>query len=375
MSVVESSKNFSGRVLIVDDEPRNVAIIEEILEGFELYSARSGEEALDKTRTYRPDVIFLDVMMPGMDGYEVCRKIREDRDLRFVKIVFVSGKASIQERLAGYEAGGDDYITKPFDHNEILAKLRVFLRLKWTEEVDQIKGDFLHLVSHETRTPLTGILGFSDLIANDESLRREDLVDYGRRIYSCAKNLQAFVDKILLFCELKAKGRFQPTPTALKGVVRMAVDSTATAARKTDVTVDVELPDVEVSCDQVLLSTAVSYVLDNAIRFSRKGAAVEVRGTAHEESVEISVRDRGEGISPNAKENIFDEFSIRDLAHHCAGHGLSLAIARWVTRLHGGELGVESEVGKGATFLFRLPRAPASSADRERIDVHCVAGE
>jgi len=155
------------KILIVDDEPINVKLIEEILEyeqDFQYQSTVNGIEALAMLDKYNPDIIILDIMMPGMNGYEVCKRIKQNKNHRFAKVLMVSGKAMIEERLEGYEAGADDYITKPFVDDELLAKLKVFSKLKKTEEIDELKTTILQLFSHETKTPLNGILLGSQLI-------------------------------------------------------------------------------------------------------------------------------------------------------------------------------------------------------------------
>ncbi len=119
------------RILVVDDDPSNLFIMSEMLgKDYKVKTAGSGEEALQTLSTFKPHMVLLDVMMPGMDGYEVCRRIREDERHPNVNILFVSAKDMIEERLTGYRVGGDDYITKPFDQNELLAKIKVFLRLR-----------------------------------------------------------------------------------------------------------------------------------------------------------------------------------------------------------------------------------------------------
>ena len=117
-----------SRILLVDDNPTNLAILEEMLDDeYRWEAATSGEEALEIAPDFQPDLILLDVMMPGINGYETCRRIRANPALRNVKIVMVSAKALVSERLEGYDAGADDYLTKPFDEKELLAKVRVYL--------------------------------------------------------------------------------------------------------------------------------------------------------------------------------------------------------------------------------------------------------
>ncbi|PCI24204.1 MAG: hypothetical protein COB67_11835 [SAR324 cluster bacterium] len=128
------------RILIIEDDETNVEILMEILQDdYTLHVSFSGEEGLDNICSFAPDIVLLDVMMPGMNGYEVCRHIRQNPQLAFIKVILVSAKAMLNERLEGYEAGADDYITKPFDHSELIAKLQVFQRLKYAEEMNKVK--------------------------------------------------------------------------------------------------------------------------------------------------------------------------------------------------------------------------------------------
>ena len=167
---------LQDRILIVDDNPINVEILEEALldEGYYLETAASGEEALEIAPDFHPALILLDVMMPGIGGYETCRRIRANLSLRHIKIIMVSAKALISERMQGFEAGADDYITKPFDIEEFLAKVRVYMRLKFVEEVDQLKSDLLSLLNHETGTPLNSIIPPIEMLMSDKDMDAEE---------------------------------------------------------------------------------------------------------------------------------------------------------------------------------------------------------
>lgn len=151
------------KILIVDDDPINVEIFQEILEDkdYLLETADSGEQALKVIPKFKPDLILLDIMMPGIDGYEVCRRIRKNKQFKFLKIILVSGKAMVDERLEGYEAGADDYVSKPFVDEELEAKIRVFLRLKSVEEVEKVKSQALsRLNAVIENTPLVAVKAF-----------------------------------------------------------------------------------------------------------------------------------------------------------------------------------------------------------------------
>jgi DNA-binding response OmpR family regulator len=135
---------LQGKILTVDDDPNNIAIVEELLEdSYNLKTAASGREALEIARDFRPDIILLDIMMPDMSGYEVCRRLRERYTPQQTKIIMVSARAMVSERLEGYRAGADDYITKPFDGDEFLEKVHAHLCAKNNEQTNRIKDDII----------------------------------------------------------------------------------------------------------------------------------------------------------------------------------------------------------------------------------------
>ena len=144
-----------NKILVVDDNLTNNEIIQEILsEDYDLRITTTGEEALKIATDFRPDLVLLDIMMPGMNGYEVCRRLRASSNLMHTKIILVSAKKMTSERIEGYKAGADDYIIKPFDEDEFRAKVNVYLRLKSIEEIDLLRRNFTTTVAHEMRNPM-----------------------------------------------------------------------------------------------------------------------------------------------------------------------------------------------------------------------------
>jgi signal transduction histidine kinase len=338
-----------------------VAILEELLEDYQLETAAHGIEALEKLDRFQPDLILLDVMMPKMDGFEVCRRIRQSEGFMLAKIIFVSGKALLEERLAGYEAGGDDYIVKPFEHEEVLAKVKTYLRLKRIEEIDRIKGDLLSLISHETRTPLTTILAMAEFIIQDPSLGRPEIEEYARKIRDCGLKLADFAAKTDLLCKLKGLTGVSTQPLPIGELVDFALHGSRPAATVKRLEVEKHIAAGMVSGDADLLTKAMDFVFENAVKFSPPGGVIRIDGAPHGDgrNYVLSILDHGKGIPPALHEKVFQEFSVREISHHSEGQGLSLAIARRILILHGGRLEVASEEGKGAAFTFRLPAAGA----------------
>ena len=352
------------RILGVDDNPRNLAILRKSLDHeCDLVTAACGDEALEIAPRLRPDLILLDIMMPGLDGYETCRRLRARPELSATKIIMVSAKAMTSERLEGYAAGADDYVVKPFDQDELLAKVRVYLRLKSIEEVDRLKSDLLDLLSHETGTPLTGILGALALLRDTAPLTsdQDELVGVAE---SSAHRLHALVQRVCLITQLKAGSEpVRRDPADLRVLATTALEDVRANAEQARVTVVLEPGNaVPVVGDRELLVWVIDALLDNAIRVSPRGGVVTVRVATDGSRPSLSVSDHGPGIEAELLPRIFDEFVVADIKHHKKGSGLSLATARLIVEQHDGTLSVESEAGGGAVFRLELSSAAAARA-------------
>jgi len=357
-----------SKILIVDDNTRNLNILRTILSPHYIVdSASSGEEALAVACATKPDLVLLDIMMPGIDGYETCRRLRADRRLRWAKIIMVSAKAMVSERLQGYEAGAHDYVTKPFDEEELLAKVRVHLRMKSIEEVNDLKTAFLGLFQHETRTPLTGILGAAELLLDDVPIDTASRRELAGMIHESAARLHDLLARVLMLAELKAGVQpFEPSAVDLPIVVGDAIATTAARASDRRVTVQAtRLEAATVRVDREWMTTAIRGLLDNAIRFSAPDMTVVVEVVTVDGRARLTVADRGPGIAAEFLPSLFDEFISADMAHHHDGAGLSLAIARRIVEAHEGHIGVESEPGAGSTFTIDLPLAPDATVRAE----------
>lgn len=344
------------KILAVDDDNRNLYILEQLLtEFYKVQTVESGEKAWDVVSSFQPDIILLDIMMPGMDGFELCKKIKNDERLKFIKIIMVSGKSSLKSRLKSYEEGADDYIAKPFESEELLAKIKVFLRLKHFEEVDSLKSNFLNLISHETKTPISQILGYSELLLNSEI--NDDQKEWIQTIVKATNILHENSNKILLLSQLKKGFKVQKEKQSIKDLVRSVIqqiDPKKTDNKKINFDYD-SSEDIAIDASPALFSQALGFVIDNAIRFSPGSGLVKIEWEILESKINIKISDQGPGIAAKPISDIFNEFGEKDILHHQEGLRISLSIARAIVESHGGSLSAFNNSDKGATFIFQLP--------------------
>ena len=367
---MESSK---GRILVVDDNVRNIAILQKTLgRAYRVAAATSGEEALQVAPRFTPDVMLLDIMMPGIDGYETCRRFRATPELTHTKIIMVSAKALVSERLAGYEAGADDYIVKPFDEDELQAKVRVYLRLRRVEEVNRLKTDILMLLGHETRTPLTTVLSPIELVLDDQTLSKES-----RRLLQMAqegaRRLNEYLDRLIFLSSLHAGLiKFDLRRQDLADAARDAVAALRPAAAAAGVELVERFPEPVVTAyDTDHIRRVIFALLDNALRVSPRPGRIEVELAAADGYACLSIADHGPGVAQHFLPRVFDGLAVADNDRHTRGQGLSLVTARAVLRHHEGVLNAHNAEGGGAVFTLKLPldRTPEeTSADRPPAD-------
>jgi len=350
----------SKKIMIVDDGRAARAWAASLLSHDYLTAqAADGHEALEKLAAFRPDMVLLDVEMPRLDGLETCRRIRANPEFRFIKIIFVSAYVSLEDRLAGYQAGGDDYITKPYDEGELLAKVRTMLRLKNEEELNQLKSDFLSLISHETRTPVNGIIGCA------EALRNASTDDKTRGLAECVlrsgKHLHGLIENVILICRLKSSPDLTRNrqPTNIRQLLNEQLEINADNLQRKDLVVNLTgAADARIAASRPLLDKGFNCVLDNAVKFSPPAGLIAIDIAELGEQVVVRISDQGPGIKAEMLDTIFNEFAIPDINHHHKGLGISLAIAKQIFEQHGGSIHAENRgQATGAVFTITLPLA------------------
>src|ERR1043166_211503 len=345
-------------ILAIDDDPIILDMYQAVLDqAYQIHLVPSGEEALGFLTSHpRVDLILLDIVMPGMDGYGNCQRIRAQPSFFHIKCILCSSKVKLEERLWGYRVGADDYITKPFEASELQAKIKVYLRLKNAEEIDKIKTNFLNLLNHEARTPLTGIFGYVGLLQQNLNLSAEEK-SFLEKIQKCAADLLRSSENTLLLSDLKSGNvQIQKAQIPLSSFLEDCRHKLETIAHDKHLRFQVRTEnDLWINGDAKLLSVVVDALLDNAVKFAREETIVQVNAKAIEDHIQIEVTNEGETIPEEQREEIFNELAIQDLEHHHRGHGLSLAIARRIVEAHDGTLSVENS-DRGPVFSVSLNR-------------------
>ena len=353
--------NFSGdrtpkgKILIIDDEKGSQTLLKRML--FPQYTtleASDGESALSLLNNYPVDLILLDIMLPGLDGYEVCRRIRACTDLQFVKILMVSGRAMTHERVQGYQAGADDYITKPFEEEELLAKIQVFLKLKSSEEVNQLQSNVITLLNHGTRNPLNIIHGAAHVLKGGGGLQRQDQqwVDH---ILEQSDMITRLLERALFLMELMG------TPQITFQVEELSV-SCLPMLRELEITAEDKgvklVVDVsgrcKINCDFLLLSGAMKTLVENGIQQTPIGGTVRVQLREDDGFALFQVQDQGPDIGEETKDHLFIPFHPDNLTYN-DDFGLGLATAALVTRIHCGRTFIHNEQQTGCTLTAKLP--------------------
>jgi len=353
--------NREHKILIVDDDPMNIEIIEEILgELYSIKSVSSGEDAIDTAHEFMPDLILLDIMMGGIDGYEVCRRIRNNDKLALTKIILVSAKQMLQDRLEGYSAGADDYISKPFDPEELRAKIKVFLRLKFVEEVEKTKSDLISVFSHETRTPLHTVIGFAKLLKINPTLKPEDYeaVEY---IIDSSKHLLELIDQTILLGNLRSRKNIYLGETDILSCLDEVMEKAQqrlTGFSHSIVNNSKKNP-ILISGDYELLLTAFSSLLfvfagDSSLSVS---VSFDIADDDQGKLVALEFLLQGIVVSDAKSAELFKAYQTEDVLHYgTGGYGVSLALLKQIIELHNGTVAMTfPELEHSVSFSLRIP--------------------
>ncbi|MGD8777504.1 MAG: response regulator [Ignavibacteria bacterium] len=381
---MEDPKNET--ILIVDDIPEDVDILKELLAGYKKVVALNGETALQIINESPPDLILLDIIMPGMSGHYVCERIKADDKTKEIPIIFITAMDEVADIIKGFQLGAVDYITKPFQPEEVLSRVKTHLQLssfkkrllninkELQEKVDErtaeliaekdkaveanrIKSDFLMLMSHELRTPMGGILGFADILRNE--IKDEEHRDIAETLYSAAERLRDTLNSILALSQLEST-KLKPHPVEIDIIARinklLPSHEIKAKAKNLEIFFEQDNEELVAKIDPAMFDVIFNNIVSNAIKFTPKGS-IHIK-TFRENGYDcFSVTDTGIGIPGEKHKIIFEEFRQVEegVCRNFQGVGLGLSLVKKYVDLQKGKIFFESEVNKGTRFTIMLP--------------------
>ncbi len=306
-------------LLIVDDSPTILSILKEMLKGngFAIRTAAGGEEALIQAAADPPDIILLDIEMPGIDGFETCRRFKAEEKLAGIPILFLSSFEDIAKKVKAFRAGGVDYISKPVQREELIARVEIHLELKRLQE--QLyrriadKDRLIHILCHDVSNPLTCITGWAEMMANDPALGGNEKMSYRlRRILQSAQQVAGIIDHVREMEKLALqKKELRLRPVSIREVIDSTLVIFENQFKNKDITFICTPPheelDAHVIAEKISFTTNVFHNLfSNMIKFSYPHSVISLTVEDKDENIQLVLKDQGVGIPKNLLEKIFD---------------------------------------------------------------------
>jgi two-component system, sensor histidine kinase and response regulator len=363
--------NSGANILVVDDTVENLRLLAGMLgdQGYEVRPVTTGRQALQAVERDPPDLILLDINMPEMNGYEVCARLKQNPALKDVPVIFLTALGDVADKVKAFDVGGIDYITKPFQLEEVQARVRTHVALRragreLTESyerlraLEKLRDDLVHMVVHDMRSPLMVMLGHLQLLRQSSFglLSDEATADLTSAV-DAAKTLTRMSNDLLDVSRIEAqKMPLDAREHDLSLIARTVHGAFGTLSRDRSLELAAESP-VPLRCDGELVRRVLENLVGNAIKHTPSGGAIRIAVTSLGAHARAEVVDDGPGIPSEARERIFEKFGTvaakKDQAYHSVG--LGLAFCKLAVEAHGGRIGVDMVDPHGSVFWLELP--------------------
>jgi signal transduction histidine kinase len=366
-------KNFNSdgyfKILIVDDVAKNIQLVANFLtqDGYEVNFAMDGKKAIEHAKREHFDLILLDVMMPIMDGFEVCKRLKEDPETAKIPVIFLTAKTDEASIARGFELGGVDYIVKPFNIPELLARVKTHIHLRLREleltSLNATKDTFLSIIGHDVKSPVANIVSLGELLLtssnmltkDEQSELLEDIVESGRQGIWLLENL-------LSWTRIQTgKISYDPQTIIVSDLINKAIKFIQYLADRKSIEVISNCEEgIALYSDINVLNTILRNLVSNAIKFTKVGGSIELDARKDDNEVKIFVRDTGIGIPPDKLNYLFDKKSHSSTlgTQNEKGSGLGLSLVKDLCDMIHAEIEVESKenIGTKFTICFREER-------------------
>lgn len=364
-------------ILVVDDDPANLSVMSDYLKdfGYRVIVARDGESALARAEYGKPDLILLDVLMPKMDGYETCRLLKAREDIRDIPVIFMTALAETSDKVTAFQSGGVDYVTKPFQQEEVLARVQVQLELRRQRRelersfaalrhLEEMRDRLVHMVVHDLRTPLWALRELIKMLFEEERNLSPSGRDSLEQAVVTAAGLLEMVSAILDVSKMEAGAmQLQFGAFNTEQTVRRIFSDFRALSREREMTVEREpaAPE-EIRADPVLMARVLENLLMNAIKFTpEKGGVIRVSVSVAGAALRIDVADNGYGVPPEHRARVFEKYGQVEQKVNLKKYstGLGLPFCKMAVEAQGGTIRLE-EQEKGSLFRVELPLEPAA---------------
>ncbi|MDM8526201.1 hybrid sensor histidine kinase/response regulator [Desulfococcaceae bacterium HSG8] len=358
-------RNF--KVLIVDDVPKNIQLAGSILQKqeYNIFFANNGSTALKLSETNDFDLILLDIMMPEMDGFEVCEHLKKNPRTRDVPIIFLTAKTDSESTIKGFDTGAVDYVTKPFNEKELLARVKTHLELRRAQqdlwEANATKDKFFSIIAHDLKNPFNAVLGLTNLfLAKYDSFDDDKKKELVQMVNQSSKHMYQLLENLLDWSRMQT-GKMEWHPATIDlytyAFENIYLLENSAENKKICLRSDVE-KGTPIYADPNMTTMVIRNLVSNAIKFTEEGGEIRIISETDGEYEVVTVSDTGVGIEEEYVEKLF-----RIDAQHSTpgtakeqGTGLGLILCRDFVEKNHGKIWVETEVGKGSKFKFTLPK-------------------
>ncbi len=391
MILNQNQEDAPVSLLLVDDKPDNLDVLIKYLEntGYSLAVALNGQEALALCEKKTPDVILLDVMMPGIDGFETCRRLKQQSQFADIPVIFMTALADTANKIEGFEAGGVDYITKPIQQEEVLARVKIHATIrrqqkellaknKKMEELNREKNEFLGIAAHDLKNPLALILDFSAELAKSSALEPEKVQEMSGYIHSSAAEMLELITNLLDINRLDSgKTNIVLQAINLLHPITVAVEMHRQKAQTKGQTLEWAVPSEPhiVQVDENAFMQVMNNLLSNAVKYTPFDKNIAVRLYRHEHYIRVEIKDEGLGLTLEDKQLLFNKFAKLGArptgGEHSSGLGLSI-VKRLVEGMKG-RVWAESEGrGRGSCFFVEFPSQAVSTFSNENAPTQLI---
>jgi signal transduction histidine kinase len=373
MDNIQSNQNLPS-ILIVDDVPANLKILGDILErdGYKVRPVLNGVLALQVAEKEKPDLILLDIMMPDIDGFEICNRLKKNEYLKDVPVIFISALNDSKDIVKALEAGGVDYISKPFKAEEVRARVKTHIKLyqqsnellKQSKELQELiatKDKFFSIIAHDLRGPMAGLMGLTEIMAEElQDIPLTEIQSFTLSIRDSAANLFRLLENLLQWAKIQ-QGliTFKPEEVSLRSIIDESLLVIYESAKNKEIEIINSISsETNVIADSNMLQTIIRNLVSNAIKFTPQGGKIWLSSEINKtQFVDISIKDTGIGMSNTMLNDLFriDVKTDRVGTNDEPSTGLGLILCKEFIEMHGGKLSVKSEVDKGSIFSFTFP--------------------